>query len=513
MRASHRLINNVLINYLRVLITIILGLYSTRIILEALGAADFGLYSMIAGLVATLAFLNAVMSTSTQRFISVSLGKCDLNETKKIFVNSLILHFLIGVIILFFIEVIGVYLIKNKLVIPKERIDDAMYLLHFVSISTFFTIISVPYDALVTAHEDMAFLAIVNIIESILKVGVAVSLLYLASQKLIMYGFLLMIITVILVLVKRTYCKYKYKNCIGNIKIDYDNKLMIKVGSFASWQLFGSLSAIARNQGTAVVLNLFFSTIVNAAYGIANQVNGQLMFFTQAILTAIRPQIMKSEGASDRERMIKLALLANKFAFYFFSIIAIPAYLLLPTLLSWWLKEVPQYTIDFCRAIIILTLVSQLSQGVIVAVQAIGKIKIYQIVAGGILLLTIPIGYLFLSNGFEPVIVIYVSVVLEILTIIFRAFYFRHLTSYPIYQYFSNILLRTIIVTLISTLLLFFVNDLSDNRILNVINVSLTSLFVFVPLIYFIGLNRSEKQFLTNGISGFIVFFKNKNFK
>jgi len=476
----------------------LLALYSTRIILEALGAEDFGLYSMIGGLVATLAFLNSVMTTSTQRFLSVSLGKGNILESKRIFSNSLFLHLIIGFMVLFVVEGVGAYLIHYQLKIAVNRTDTAMYLLHFIALSTFFTIISVPYDAIITAHENMGFLAVINIIESILKFGVALVVLYYTHDKLVLYGSLLMLVSLFTVLCKRLYSRKRYTECHGDMRTDVNKPLLKELGSFAGWQLFGNLSSIARSQGTAVVLNLFFTTVVNAAYGIANQINGQLMFFTQSLLSAIRPQIMKAEGANDRDRMIRLALLANKLAYYFFAIIAIPAYFLLPIILKWWLKEVPTFTVEFCRAIIVLTLVSQLSQGVITAVQAIGKIRVYQIVAGSILLLTLPLGYLLLKIGYDAVSIIYVAMTLEIIALIFRAFYFRYLTSFPVYKYFIDIIGRAILVALFPIMISYFLNLYFEDSILKVLILSASSSIVLLACMSVFGFNTDEKVRIKN---------------
>lgn len=497
MNAVNRVIFNTGVTYAKAAITVFISLYSTRLVLNSLGAEDFGLYNVIGGLIAMLAFLNSVMATSTQRYISHSLGSGDLARIKMIFANSIIAHFIIGILILIGIELIGMYFIHNKLRINPDRLSTAVYILHFVSVSTFITVISVPYDAVVNAHENMTFLAVVGVFETILKLLAAISILYFGQDKLLLYGLLMLIISVVVRLIKQIYCNKKYEECHVNLKSEF-NKVKIKeLGSFAGWQLFGNLAAIARNQGVAVVLNLFYSTVINAAYGIANQINIQLMFFSETMLSAVRPQIMKSEGANDRERMVRLALTANKFAFYLFTFFAIPFYFELPFVLKLWLKNVPEYSVEFCRAIILLTMVSQINQGLISAVQAIGKIKVYQIVAGGILLLTLPIGYVLLKLGHPPYYIILVGFILECLSTVFRVFYFNYLTGYPVMTYFKEVILNSFASLVPTVLVVWYVQQQISEELVKFIVVCLVSGITYIVFIYFLGLRRSDKKMIS----------------
>src|SRR5690606_14436763 len=278
----------------------------------------------------------------------------------------------------------------------------------------------------------------------------------------------------------------------------YSRDSVMELTSFASWQLFGTLCALGRNQGVAVVLNLFYSTVVNAAYGIANQINGQIMFFSQTMMSAVRPQIMKSEGANDRQKMIMLSIAANKFAFFLFTFFALPLYFQMPAVLSLWLKDVPNYSIEFCRAIILLTAMNQINMGLMTAVQAIGKIKVYQIIAGGIQLMALPVGFVFLKYGYPPYSIILVSFVLEAISTVFRMFYFRYLTGYPVVKYLKNVILVAFIPILPAICLISVLSGYIGQDILSIFITLLCSSVIYGISIYAIGLNKGEKLYVRN---------------
>jgi len=494
MQGSTKIIFNTGITYARAVVTALISLYSTRVVLSSLGASDFGIFNVIGGVVAMLAFLNAAMTTSTQRYLSFNLGKGDLSLVKKIFANSVVIHLVIGLIIVLFIEGIASYLIGNKLQIDSSRIEVARYILHFTVASTFITVISVPYDAVVNAHENMIFLAIVTIIEAILKLLVALSLFIVPGDKLFYFGLLTMFSAILIRLIKRTYSKRKYEECRITIMQWYDLREIKELTSFASWQLFGTLCSLGRNQGVAIVLNFFYSTVVNAAYGIANQINAQLMFFSQTMMSAMRPQIMKSEGSNDRDRVIRLSLSANRLSFYLFTFFALPLYFQMPFVLDLWLKEVPQYTVEFCRAILLLTMANQINMGLMTAVQAIGKIKLYQTVAGGIQLLTLPIGFWFLKIGYPSYSIVLVSFVLECISTVFRVFYFRYLTGYPAWKYFLGVILRSVLTLLPAAIFLIIIGEKLPEGITGFLVCIISSILIYVGSLVLYGLDRSEKR-------------------
>ncbi|EPR67844.1 putative flippase [Cyclobacterium qasimii] len=442
MQAGNKILINTGILYFKLIVSVAISLFTTRLILSALGTEDFGIFSVVGGVISLLGFINVAMTTTTQRFLSFSLGLEDVLQTRKVFANSIILHLFIGFLLLIVFETVGVYFLNNHLNIASERLQTANYLLQFIIGSTFLVIISVPYDGLANAHENMLFLSILDIFESIGKLCIAFILLNSSFDKLLLYGFLLFILTLLVRIIKWIYCNNKYVETKFNYKNDFEPKKIKEMSSFASWNLFGVLSSIGNNSGTAIVLNIYFGTIVNAAFGIAQQVNGQLSFLSQTLMKAIKPQMTKSEGSGNRARTIKLSIISSKFSFYLYSFVSIPLFFELPLILSIWLKDVPENTIVFCKLILVINLVRQFSMGIMSAVQAIGKIRLYQTVAGSMQLLVIPIGIVFYNLNYPNYTIFLIALLMEILSTIFRVYYFSFLTKYNVIKYITEVLLN-----------------------------------------------------------------------
>src|SRR5690606_36363338 len=480
MKSGNKIVFNTAILYGRMLITIGISLYSTRLILSNLGASDYGLYNVVGGVIAMLSFLNAAMTTSTQRYLSFNMGVGDMAKIKRVLGNSMLIHILLGLLLVVVFEVLGSYFLETKLNIEPDRLSAAKIIFHFTVISSFVSIVSVPYDAVVNAHENMAFVALINILESVLKLVVALLLTYVLQDKLVVYGFLTMVSAVLIRIIKQVYCRRKYQECSVHILKVYDRTLMKEMGSFASWNLFGVICGLSRSQGVAVVLNLFYSTVVNAAYSIANQVNNQMSFLSMTMMKTIRPQMMKSEGAGDRQRMLRLSVFAGKFSFYLNAIVSIPMFIAMPQVLAFWLGQVPEYTISFCRYMLILNLTQQFSMGIMAATQAIGNIKRYQLVVGTVQILTVPISYFALRAGYPAEAVMVSTVSLEFVASYFRVYYFHALTAFSI-----SVFLKEIVLTpLIPSSIVFLIARLSYEHITLNSNIWHLAQF-FIVIIFF----------------------------
>jgi O-antigen/teichoic acid export membrane protein len=498
--ASKRVVFNTGILYAKMLVTMGISLYSTRVVLNALGATDYGIFSLIAGVIAMLSFLNAAMTASTQRYLSFHQGKNDFLMQKKIFSNSWILHILIGLIVVVLLEIACPFLFNGFLNIPTERIFMAKTVYHFMTVAVFFSIISVPFTASLNAHENMLWIAIVNIIESVFRLAIALSLVtFVQEGRLVVYGLLTAILGGISFLLYAGYCLKKYNEC--TLK-DYhiDKPLMKELSSFAGWNLFGALCGVGRTQGLAILLNIFFGTVVNAAYGIANQVAGQMNFFSSTMLRALNPQIMKSEGMNDRKRMLRLSMMASKFGFFLLAFIAIPCIFEMPAILKFWLKEVPEYTDIFCSLILIGALINQLTIGLQSAIQATGRIKIYQIVVGSIQLLNLPIAYFLLKNKFPSYAVLISFVCIEVFACLLRLIFLKKLARLSIREYFKRVFFREAIPVLLSIFICWVITNYLYFEFRFVLTV-IISVFTFLISIYFIGLCLDEKKI-------FVSFFK-----
>lgn len=453
MQVANKVILNTGALYGRMLITVFISLYATRLVLNLLGAADYGLFSLISGVIAMLSFLNIAMTISTQRYMSFYLGTKDSNKLRTVFNASVLLHFILGLAMVLLFETAGSYLFGHVLNYPVERTLAAKFIFQFMVVSAFFTIISVPYDATLIAQENMMMVAALGIVESLGKLLIAVMLQYTGYDKLIVYGGLMALLTVLLLLFKQVYCSMKYDESRISIRRYFDRHLLREMFAYAGWNMFGAGSVVARNQGLALLLNVFFGTIVNAAYGIANQVNAQLSYFSVTMLRALNPQIIKSEGSGDRPRMLRLAMIASKFSFYLLSFFAIPMMIEMPFVLQCWLKQVPEYTVMMCRLIVIATLINQLSAGIQVAVQSVGKIRKYQVVVSTIVLLNLPVAWLLLKAGYPSSAVLVSAIVIEVVSGIYRMIAARQITGLSPWLFTRQVVIRAIVPVLLSIVL------------------------------------------------------------
>ena len=380
MQAAHRVAKNTGILYARMAITVFISLYATRLVLAALGVADFGLFNLVGGVIAMLGFLNSSMAQATQRFMSFAQGQGDLEKVKRIFNMSIILHAGIAVLMVLVLEIVGYFFFTGILNIAPERLEVAKIIYHFMVASTFFTVLAVPYEAVITSHENMLFYAILGIIEALLKLGIALYITYSVLDHLVAYGFLMAALSVFLLLLRRIYCHRNYVECVLNFRKYYEKDLMKEISSFAGWSLLGSASSMIANYGQGIVINVFFGTLVNAAQSIAAQISGQLGAFSLTLSKALNPLIDKSEGAGNREMMLKATLGGTKISFFLLSFLYIPFLVKMPYILSLWLKNVPEFTVIFCRLLLIRNLIEQFYIPLTNALGAVGNIKKYQIV-------------------------------------------------------------------------------------------------------------------------------------
>lgn len=390
-RSSTRLIVNTGAQYIRTIINLVLSLYSTRLILQALGVNDYGIFTLIAGVVSMLSFMTNAMVSTTQRFLSYHQTKSNLGTQQIIFSNSVLMHILFSILVLILLEIAGLFLFDGFLNISQTRVDAGKTIYQCAVCMIICSFITAPYKALIISHENLIYTSIIDICDGMLKVLIALLLLKIEGDKLILYGYLMLLVYFVNLVAFAIYDHRKYKECILP-KIKYFNKEYLKsMGSFVGWQLYSTGCIIGRTQGTAIVLNKFFSTVINAAFGIALQVSGAISFLSTSLMLAITPQIVKAEGAGERQKMFLLAATASKFSFLLLAMIAIPVIFYIDPLLRIWLGDIPKFAPLFCRVIIITALVDQITLGLGTANSAIGDIKDYSLTVNTIKILTVPI--------------------------------------------------------------------------------------------------------------------------
>jgi len=494
---SHKIIFNTGVLFIRLVLSILLSLFSTRIVLQALGNSDYGVFNLISGMILMLAFLNSALGSSTQRFLSYYHGTGDLQLQRKVFTNSLFLHIAIGVFIVIFIEAVGYFLFNGFLNIKPDRIHAAKIIYECTAIAFFFNIVSVPFTGVLTANENQLWTAIVNLFESVSRLGIAYYLFYTHGDKLEVYGLLIACNMVVKCLLVIAFCFKKYPECTVKGLLNIDKPLTKELTSFAGWNLFGIVCSLGRYQGLAIILNRFYGTVANAAYGVSNQIGGQLNYMSESLLVAVNPQIMRSEGMGDRRRMLNLSMLASKFGALMMAGFSIPILFELPSILSLWLKNVPPNTAVFCGLTILAIVVNQETVGLQSAVQAIGKIKLYQIVIGSLMMLNLPFAYLLLSQGFSAYWSILIFVIIEAVACVFRLFFVRKVAEMSIWEYCRKVFLRQIVPTLVSALVCWICTHWWHFQWRWLVTIASSCLFFGVS-VYWFGLEKPERKMLAD---------------
>ena len=406
---------NTMLLYFRMFLTLGVSLYTSRVVLNTLGVEDFGIYNVVGGVVMMFSFLNSSMASATQRFLSFELGKNDLIQLKKVFSMSVNIHVIIALAIFILAETIGLWFLNTKLVIPAERLYAANWVYQFSILSFMVTILSVPYNAIIIANERMKVYAYVSIIEVILKLIILYILVWFGFDKLKLYAILVFFVSAIIWLIYKTYCNSNFSE--SKYQYYWDKPLFSTLMNYAGWNLFGNLAVVTMVQGINIMLNLFFGPIVNAARGIAYQVNGAVNSFVINFQMAMNPQIVKSYASGDLKYMHKIIFQGAKYSFFLLFILSLPILLETELILKIWLKNVPEHTIIFTRLAIINVLIDSISGPLMTAAQATGNIKKYQAIVGGLLLLILPISYLFLIMGYPPEITLYISISISIIAL------------------------------------------------------------------------------------------------
>lgn len=493
METAHRVASNTGILYIRMAITVFISLYTTRLILAALGVLDFGIFNVVAGSIAMLTFLNSAMASATQRFMSYSQGAGDHDKVKTIFNVSVVLHISIAVIILVLLEAVGFFLFKSVLVIPEDRISVAKMIYQFMIVSTIFTIISVPYDAALNARENMLVFAIFGIVEAILKLAIALYITYASSDKLVLFGLLMAILSIVLLIIRRVYCQKMYEECHVDLRNHFSKPIFSEMTKFAGWSFLGSSSSIVTNYGQSIVINMFFGTVVNAAQGVASQVNGQLGVFAMNMLKAVNPVIDKSEGAGDRQKMLSISMTGSKMSFYLSILFMIPVFVEMPYIFNFWLKEIPDYAIIFCRLALIRSVIEQLYITMGNSIGAVGKIRSYQISNSILNLLPLIVSYILFKFNFPPytlyIVFIGYSVCVGILTLYFT----KKVCNLSIILYLREVILPSLLTGIIIigfTLIPYFLLEEGFVKFIVIASTSTISFFIFV---WFIGFSNEEQ--------------------
>lgn len=498
---NKRIAKNTLMLYIRMFVLMPISLFTSRVILQALGVTDFGIYNVVAGVVSLMGLLNSAMSVSTQRYLTFELGKgeANFNQLHKTFNVSFSIYVFLGILFLVIAETVGLWFVNAKLVIPTDRLVAANWCYQFCIISVINTLLVNPYNACIIAHEKMDIYAYISIVEAILKLGIAYVIYITPIDRLISYGFLYMAMSLIVTMIYRIYCIRHFKEC--RLKWYNDKKLFKELSSYSGWNLFGSAAGLAKSQGVNILLNIFFNPAVNAARGIAVQIDYVITVFSSNFYSAVRPQITKFYANNERDEMIKLIFRSSKMNFYLILLIAVPVLVEAPCLINLWLGQVPEYVVEFSRLSMVISIITAMSTPIMTAAHSTGRIALYQSIVGTILILTVPAGYLVLKMGYGPTSVYVVSIVTTVIGYFVRLFILKRLMPFPVWQYTKEVFIVNIIVAVISLLLPTYLHVELDDSIINSIVAMLAAAVWTGAIIYFIGLNKDERAFLVHAIN------------
>lgn len=481
--------------YVKLIITTVLSLFATRILLEALGEIDFGVSALVSSVIAMLAFLSASLTVSTQRYMSFNLGKNDIAVQNTVFSTSFTLHLFIGIIIAVFLLFVTPLIFSSIINIPVTRIGAAKFIYICTIVTTFLVIITIPYDAVLNAHENMLAVAIVNIIESTIKLGGIYTLLYIKNDKLILYGCILLLVQVISSLVKIVYCHLKYPETHFRKKY-IKKKMMNELFSFSIWNSVGAIAVVGRSQGLAVIMNIFTGVIANTAYGIANQVSGLLNTVSSYLQKAMNPQIMKQEGAGDHAAMTILALNQCKYTFILLLGLGLPIIFVMELLLRVWLGNFPMEAILFCKLMVIIALVKQLGTGLQVAIQAVGNIRTYQICASIIILSSLVIAYYLLYIKFPAYYALLSVLMIEGILLFIRPWFAYKYAGISTKSYFIIVVFPVLGITTIAVIFSYLLYYLMKPETFLISLVFIILSFLITILSYIPFMNHSEKIFI-----------------
>ena len=493
--SNKRIAKNTLMLYLRMFLTMAISLYTSRVVLSTLGIEDYGTYNVVGGVVVMFTFINGAMSTATMRYITFELGRGNIERLKTVFRTSIQVFVILAFIIVLLSETIGLWFLYHKLTIAPDRMTAALWVFQISIIDCVLRMIVIPFNAEVISHEKMSTFAYLSILDVTLKLIIVYLLQVIPFDKLIIYALLMFAVSIIHISIYLIYCFKHFPEI--NFQFRLDKPLLKEMTSFAGWGLFGNLAGVLYNQGLNMLLNIFFGPVVNAARGVALQVQGTVQSFIVNFQMALNPQITKSYAKGNLDRMHTLIFTSSKFSFYLLFILALPITIEANQILGVWLKEVPNHSVSFIRLLFSIALIETLANPLVISNQATGKVKKYQIVVGGIQLLIVPIAYIVLKLGGNPESVYLVQFVIMLCAQIARIFMIKPLIQLPLKKYFNEVIVRVLIVAITAPIIPLFIYF--NTHVMSTTNFFMVCLFSVISVfisIYLIGITQNERQMI-----------------
>lgn len=503
MSDNKRIAKNTAFLYLRQLIVMVVAIYTSRVILDVLGASDYGIYNVVGGIVTMMSFLNGALGSSSSRFLTYELGRGNQDKLNRTFSASLNLHICVALIVLILGETLGLWFFYEKLVIPDDRMVAAFWVYQFSIITTMISFTQVPYNASLIAHENMSIYAYVGLYEAISKLLIVYLLMVSPIDKLIFYGLLLMLNSVGIQLFYRFYTTKRYEEC--RFRLVKEKPLYKTLLGYSGWDLFGGVAVICQGEGINILLNMFFGPVVNAARAIAFQIQNAVNLFVGSFLTAVRPQVVKSHAEGDDENMYSLTFSGMKYAFLLMLALAIPVILEIRYILNLWLgKGAPKETAVFASLVLVNAIFQAWHSGYLMAFHAIGRIKAGNLTGGVLMILSLPISYLFLKLGFDAYVVFIVIIVVNLLAHINGMFLVHCYVRYSVMRAIRTIYIPSLLIAICSIVPAVLVKDMMESSFLRLMMVGFTYEVLLILATWLFALGKEEKKVVIQYLSRYV---------
>ncbi len=496
---NRRIAKNSFILYVQLITSTIVGLLSARIVLQNLGTSDFGLYNVVGGIVVMINFFNTGVTATTYRFIAFEIGKGDVSSPNKVFNISLVIHACLALLVVVLAETLGTYYINHYLNVGDGRIPDAMFVFRLSVIATVFSIVSIPFQGLVIAQENFIVRSLLEIINALLRLAAAIMLIWYGANRLRLYSVLIMLAIAITTFMYMAYCRRKYKAIVAwNFQTD-KAKYREMVG-FSVWVMLGAAAGMGKVQGADLIINFFFGTVLNAAFGIANRANQFVLIFSRSLGRAVVPQIIKSYSSGNCDRTMQLVCYMPKYTFFMMLFPALPILLETEYLLDMWLGTVPEHSALFCQLMIAGAVIDCLNTGIQTAVEATGKIKYFHICRSAILLSGLPVAFILFKSNYSPYAILVVYIVTSLLIVIVNQILLKTLINLDIKRLYRTSYLSIFNVA-VCVCPLFFIKTLFEQGLPRFVLLLFAAVIWLVFVIWLVGMGRNERLTIKSGIT------------
>lgn len=478
--------------YIRTLVVMLVTLYTSRIILQALGVEDYGIFTAIGGVISFMAIITGPIDGAISRFMTYELGRGDYDKLKRYFSTGIAIMLIFALIAVVIFETAGLWFLNEKMVLSEDRRSAARWVLHLIIVSFVISLIASPYRAAIISHEKMNIYAFLSILDAMLKLGVAIVIKYTTKDALILYAIMLLMVSIIIRACYTIVCRSQFEEC-KHVKVKIDKELFNELFSFAGWNMFGSASFFCRGQGLNILLNLFGGAAVNAAYGVANQASAAVNSLVVNFTTALNPSIIKSYASAETNYMMSLVYQGAKFTFFLVLLFSIPLILEADYVTHLWLGQVPDFAVPFIQLMLVYSLVDSFSKTIMSGVNATGRVRAYQVVIGLFMVLVLPIAYVILKLEYSPIWVFAAVVVVDVFATFVRLMMARKIFGLSVRKFIRDVILRTIIVALIAVPIPLLIHQAMNQGFLRFVLLLITSLTVTLFSVLFVGCTKTER--------------------